>query len=75
MYVLSTYYNIDINDLAAMEPARKAITHHAWHVMTFFFIHRPKLYIPSTIKTDYILWHTQLIVYALTYFDPKMYTF
>ena len=37
--ILNTYSNIDKNDLAAMEPARKAITHHAWHVMTFFFIH------------------------------------
>ena len=35
--VLNTYSNIGKNDLAAMEPARKAITHHAWHVMTFFF--------------------------------------
>ena len=34
----------------------------------------PKLYFPSTINTDYLLWHTQSNVYALAYFDPKKYT-
>ena len=29
------------------------------------------LYIPSTINTDYLLWHKQLIMCALAYFDPK----
>ena len=32
-----------------------------------------KLYIPSTIHTKYIFWHT-LIVYAVAYFDHKKYT-
>ena len=27
----------------------------------------PKLYIPSTLNIDLILWHTQLIVFALKY--------
>ena len=27
-----------------------------------------KLYIPSTLNTDYILWHTQLIVCAVKYY-------
>ena len=27
-----------------------------------------KLYIPSTLNTDYILWHTQLIVWAAKYY-------
>ena len=31
----------------------------------------PKLYIPSSVNTDYIFWHTQLIVYA---FGLKWYT-
>ena len=31
----------------------------------FFFIQRPKLYIPSTLNIDFILWHTQLIVCAV----------
>ena len=26
-----------------------------------------KLYIPSTLNTDYLLWHTQLIVCAVRY--------
>ena len=26
-----------------------------------------KLYIPSTLNTDYLLWHTQLIVCAVKY--------
>ena len=26
------------------------------------FTYTPKLYIPSTLNTDYLLWHTQLIV-------------
>ena len=47
VYVLNTYYNIDTNDLAAMEPARKAITHHAWHVMTFFFHTSAKVIYPK----------------------------
>ena len=33
-----------------------------------------KLYIPSTINNDYLLLHTQLVVYALAYFDPNKYT-
>ena len=28
-----------------------------------------KLYIPSTIKTDFIFWHTQWIVTAVKYFN------
>ena len=28
---------------------------------------RPKSYIPSTLNTDYLLWHTQLIVCAVKY--------
>ena len=32
----------------------------------------PKLYIPSTLNTDYILWHTQLIVYAVGNGDSKL---
>ena len=31
------------------------------------FIVSPKLYIPSTLNTDYQLWHTQLIVCAVKY--------
>ena len=35
----------------------------------------PKLYIPSSINTtDFILWHLQLIVCALAYFDLKKYS-
>ena len=35
----------------------------------------PKLYILSTINTtDYILWHLQLIVCVLAYFDLKKYS-
>ena len=35
----------------------------------------PKLYILSTINTtDYILWHLQLIVCVLVYFDLKKYS-
>ena len=34
---------------------------------------KPKLYFPSTINTDYLLWHTQFNVYAKAYFDPKKY--
>ena len=57
--VLNTYSNIGKNDLAAMEPARKAITHHAWHVMTFFFIHWHQRYISQK-------YYKQLL-YTLTY--------
>ena len=28
---------------------------------------KPKLYIPSTLNHDYLLWHTQLIVCAVKY--------
>ena len=28
---------------------------------------QPKLYIPSTLNTDYLLWHAQLIVCAVKY--------
>ena len=54
---VNTYFDIDTNDLAAMEPARKAITHHAWHVMTFFFIHWHQSYISQVLYTiaPYIL--------------------
>ena len=38
------------------------------------FEKQSKLHIPSTINIDFILWHTQLIVYALAYFDIKKYT-
>ena len=34
---------------------------------TEFFMVVPKLYIPSTLNTDYLLWHTQLIVCAVKY--------
>ena len=29
------------------------------------FLYNSKLYIPSTLNTDYLLWHTQLIVCAI----------
>ena len=31
------------------------------------FDQKPKLYIPSTLNTDYLLWYTQLIVCAIKY--------
>ena len=65
---IHTYSNIDKNDLAAMEPARKAITHHAWHVMTFFSytgfkVLHPKYYIQLlytlTYTIDYVSFVSQ----------------
>ena len=35
------------------------------HMDWLFFTDWPKLYIPSTLNIDLILWHTQLIVYAV----------
>ena len=34
----------------------------------------PKLYIPSCIKRQLLLWHTHLIVHTLAYFDLKIHT-
>ena len=42
-------------------------------VLLLYFIENPnwklepKLYIPSTLNTDYLLWHTQLIICAVIY--------
>ena len=38
-------------------------------------MHEPKSYIPSCIKRMLLLWHTQLMVYTLAYFDLKNHTF
>ena len=35
---------------------------------SFFVVCQPKLYIPSTLNTDYLQWHTQLILCALKWF-------
>ena len=32
---------------------------------TKLYIPKPKINIPSTINTDYLLWHTKLIVWAV----------